>query len=76
MSRPSWLLRNIELVFIVTLLAVILSGCSKEQVYRNVYGGVKMKSEADRELEDPPKMPTYDEYQRDRQSIIDEGKTE
>jgi hypothetical protein len=69
--------RKISLfVFIAALLFISLSGCSKEQVSRSLYEGVKMKGEADREPDDPAKMPTYDEYQRDRQGIINEGKTE
>ena len=62
------------LVILATIFFANLSGCSKEQVSRNVYEGVRMKDESGRQPTDPEKMPAYDEYQRDRQSIIEDDK--
>ena len=58
------------------ILSVALPGCSKERMYQNVYEGVRMKDGADRQPADPERMPSYEEYQRDRQNVIKDNVTE
>ena len=57
------------------ILSVSLPGCSKETVCQSIYEGVRMKDGADRQPTDPERMPPYEEYQQERQDIIEGHET-
>jgi hypothetical protein len=62
------------------LLLIFAGGCaSKEAVYENIYEGLKSREEIvhPHPTDDPmpAETPTYNEYRRERDKALEEGKT-
>lgn len=65
-------------MLVATAITAILAGaagCTKERVFENIYEGVRMKEQAERQPADPEKVPGYTEYERNRQEIAEDNKT-
>ena len=60
------------LVLVAAVILATMAGCSKERVYEGIYEGVRMQDQAKQQADDPDKMPTYDEYSKERQEVIQE----
>lgn len=64
--------------FFVVLFFAVISGCtSKEHVFRGIYEGVLTREQMINSNEPvPPPYPSYDQYQKEREKILNKDKTE
>ena len=64
------------LVLVAAIILATMAGCSKERISESIYEGVRMMDQAEQQADDPDKMPTYDQYSRERQEVIKEQQEE
>jgi hypothetical protein len=59
-------------LLLLTILALLLIGCSKEGFYEGMYQGLQQREEVVHPDNDPfpPDQPSYDDYRREREEVL------
>ena len=69
---PVKTVKKSSLLLLAAIIALLLSGCSKEGFYQGMYHGLHQREEMVHPSDEPlpPEHPSYEEYRREREEVL------